>query len=149
MVARDIMTQDVLVLTDYQQVVDAIRLLYEHQIGGAPVIDENGRLVGIVTKTDIVETVLEQQLERLLADDSEHLFADQEIKEAYAEDAGGELVRDVMTHDPVTTTPDTSLGNLARIMLKEKIHRVIIVDKQEVIGLVSAMDMLKYFTSPA
>lgn len=114
MEARDIMSKDVIVLTPDMEAQEAADLLVRYRIHGAPVVDEAGMLVGMVSLVDLVGK------------------------------AGG-TVRDIMTPDPVVAMEDTSVEELAQLMLDEMVRRVPIVRGGQVVGIVSAIDIVRVY----
>lgn len=114
MEARDIMSKDVIVLTPDMDVQEAADLLVRYRIHGAPVVDANGMLVGMVSLVDLVGK------------------------------AGG-TVREIMTPDPVVAMEDTPVEELAQLMLDEMVRRVPIVRGGQVVGIVSASDIVRVY----
>lgn len=114
MEARDIMSKDVIVLTPDMDVQEAADLLVRYRIHGAPVVDPNGMLVGMVSLVDLVGK------------------------------AGG-TVREIMTPDPVVAMEDTPVEELAQLMLDEMVRRVPIVRGGQVVGIVSASDIVRVY----
>ncbi|MCS7235521.1 MAG: CBS domain-containing protein [Armatimonadota bacterium] len=114
MEARDIMSKDVIVLTPDMDVQEAADLLVRYRIHGAPVVDEKGMLVGMVSLVDLVGK------------------------------AGG-TVREIMTPDPVVAMEDTPVEELAQLMLDEMVRRVAIVRGGQVVGIVSASDIVRVY----
>lgn len=114
MEARDIMSKDVIVLTPDMDVQEAADLLVRYRIHGAPVVDANNMLVGMVSLVDLVGKP-------------------------------GGTVRDIMTPDPVVAMEDTPVEELAQLMLDEMVRRVPIVRGGQVVGIVSASDILRVY----
>ena len=116
---RDIMTTDVITLVASTSVEDAARSLTFHQVSGAPVL-ERGRIVGVVTKSDLVDP-------------------------RYRASAGEQItVRDAMTRAVRAVRPGDPVMMAVRLMADENVHRVVVVDDQgKLAGIVSAMDVLR------
>ncbi len=108
------MSKDVIVLTPDMDVQEAADLLVRYRIHGAPVVDPNGMLVGMVSLVDLVGK------------------------------AGG-TVREIMTPDPVVAMEDTPVEELAQLMLDEMVRRVPIVRGGQVVGIVSASDIVRVY----
>ena len=99
------------------------------EIGGAPVVEEDGRLRGIVSKTDIVR----------------HLAEDVDIPTAEALD--GVTVGEIMTEDVVTVSTGDSAAKVARTMIEQRVHRVVVIDEEHTIrGILTTFDLLKLMT---
>jgi CBS domain-containing protein len=105
-----------------------------------PVVDTQDRLIGVVSKTDLLHRCLEgpygSRPGSLLSS----------IAEGSGRFGAGELgtISDFMNPDPVTARPDEPIETIARKMIEERAHRVIVVDAQKhVVGIVTSLDMLK------
>jgi CBS-domain-containing membrane protein len=115
---RDIMTAEVITLAATTSVDDAARSLTFHQVSGAPVL-EHGRIVGVVSKSDLVDP-------------------------RYRSSPSGKLtVRDAMTRAVHAVRPGDPAMLAVRLMVQENVHRMVVVDDQgKLAGIVSAMDVL-------
>ena len=103
--------------------------LLGEEIGGAPVVEDDGRLRGIVSKTDIVR----------------HLAEDLDLTTAEA--LNDVSVGDIMTEDVVTVAIDAPVSKVARTMVEQHVHRVIVVDDERTIrGILTTFDLLKLLT---
>jgi CBS domain-containing protein len=92
-------------------------------ISGAPVVGDDGRLVGIASKTDIVRELSERF-------DATELEAELRVE-------------DVMSREVVCVTPETPASELARIMLDGQLHRVIVARGEQIVGIVTPFDLLR------
>jgi len=142
---ESIMTRDIVAFSPESSVVTAARVLASKHIGGAPVIDEKGRPVGVVTLTDLVDPDRERS-----DGDGESLFyrvVDGEcdpVGTVSNEDVPGEgVVGDVMSPYAFSVSPDTTLISAIRLMVSDDIHRLLVVDSGKLVGIVSSMDMLR------
>jgi CBS domain-containing protein len=116
----------------------AARLLSQAQVSGAPVVDAEGRCVGVLSATDFVHRAQKGVRPGI---SQECVCSSWQIVDA--ECLPTEAVRDCMTKDPVTVSSAARLGELAQMMLDAHIHRVIVVDKnRRPIGIVSSIDIL-------
>jgi CBS domain-containing protein len=141
--AADIMTAEPVCIEPGMTIREAARLFDEHEISGAPVVDAAGRLVGVVSRTDLVRRYMsgdDDRDPRMLAE----LFSYDD------EDDDGPLpdqvisVEDFMSTDPVSAPPTASLRELAERMLRSRVHRVIIVDGQDTpVGIVTSLDLVR------
>lgn len=146
-----IMTRDIIAFAPESSVVTASRVLASKHVGGAPVVDEKGRPVGVVTLTDLVDP------DRHRSDgDGESLYyriLEGEcdlIGTVSTDDIPGEgIVGDVMSPYAFSVSPDTTLMDAIRLMVSDNIHRLLVVDAGKLVGIVSSMDMLKAMASYA
>jgi CBS domain-containing protein len=128
-------------LPQHMSLQAAARLLSRDQISGAPVVDDRGRCVGVLSTTDYLRWV-ERQGRPVEAsrDAPECVCAWQVIN---VETLPHDAVASWMTRDPVTATPETRIGDLARAMTDAHIHRIVVVDvERRPVGVVSSTDIL-------
>ncbi len=143
--AKDIMTSPVTTLTPGQEIMDAARILLERHINGAPVLDEDGMIVGVLTRDDLIT----QQKEIPLPSYFVVLDALIPIKslgqvEREAEKIAATTVEHAMTADPVIVSPDTPLGEIAELMVDKKVHTIPVQDESgELVGVIGKEDVLK------
>jgi CBS domain-containing protein len=140
--AADLMTTDLVVIPRAMSLQGAAHLLLQSKITGAPVVDAEGRCIGVLSATDFLAWT----------DKGEHAAKRSPPSCATAHSAwqlmdverlpASEVSR-YMTADPVTVTPATPIGELAQKMLDGHIHRVIVVNELEhPVGIVSSTDVL-------
>jgi len=147
-VAKDLMTEKVVCVHPETPINDLIKTLVKNHITGAPVVEKRGRLVGVVSKTDIVEYDEKSSKKRgsvakksFYSDTNGKLKKDLD-KLLETKNFGKALVKDIMTSHVITAQAEDTIDRLAKIMYDKKIHRVIIQDKEQVIGVVSTLDIL-------
>lgn len=129
MKASDLMQKGVVVVSPELGLDQFEELLTSEDISGAPVIDTNGALVGIASKTDIVRALSE------------------ELRERSDSDLGSNLtVEDIMSGEVVTVGPNEDAKVIARKMIDGHLHRVLVVNETDVIGIVTSLDLLRLLT---
>jgi CBS domain-containing protein len=144
--ARDLMTPDVVTVPPETPVLAMARLLADRGISAVPVVDAEGKVVGIVTEADLI---------RRLAGEADKtggffasLFGNQERDaERYAR-THGVMARDVMTSDVVAVDPDTLAADVAHMMEDKGIRRVLVTQDGRLKGLVSRADLLRALVAP-
>ncbi len=144
--ARDIMTTDVVCVYTGTTLQELEKVFLEKGISGAPVIDEQGLLLGVISQTDLIYFHLTRGDHPLKDSDFYRTAQLDEVLAAsgfHIENHDVDFVGDVMTPVVHTVDPETSVLDLARLMTVAKIHRVIITEDRKVVGLVSAMDLLR------
>lgn len=148
--AKSIMETDVRCVTAPTDIREVAKLLIEQKISGAPVIDENGRLVGVVTLSDLVRHHLSRDQEVVYESDFYEKFPqDISLKKGFhVEDLNADNVKDVMTPILITAGEETPVDELASLMLQKHVHRIIITKDDQVRGIVTTMDMLKLLATP-
>lgn len=145
----DIMTHDPIVVNPETALKEAIKLIAENRISGLPVVAADRKLVGIISETDLMwqETGVKPPAYIMLLDSVIYLenpaTYDRELHKAL-----GQTVRDVMTKDVVTTPPDKSLQDAARMMHSRKIHRLPVVDdSKHVVGILTRGDIVRFMAA--
>ena len=96
----------------------AIRGLLKHHVSGAPIVDEQGCLVGIVSEFQLLEAIYRPEVKQ-------------------------EQVRDLMTKDVITVTEDAGLSEVANLLLLHRIRRVPVVRDDKMVGIITRRDLLQ------
>ncbi|KAA0243670.1 MAG: CBS domain-containing protein [Candidatus Brocadia sp. AMX2] len=147
-VAKDLMAEKVVCVHPETPINDLIKILVKNHINGAPVVDKKRKLVGVVSKTDIVEYDEKTSKKRGGAtkksfySDTNGKLKKELDKLLKTKTFGKTFVKDIMTSRVITAQANDTIDRLAKIMHDKKIHRVIIQDKEQVIGVVSTLDIL-------
>jgi CBS domain-containing protein len=143
--AKDVMSPSVVSIPADASILQAIQLMLKKRISGLPVVDGEGRLVGIVTEGDFLrraETETQHRRPRWL----DFLLGPGRLADEYTH-SHGRKVADVMTPKPVTVAEDTPLAEVVRLMEKRQIKRVPVVRDQKPIGIVSRANLLHALAS--
>jgi predicted transcriptional regulator len=148
--AKDIMTLDVLEAKADWSLRRLVEFLAENSISGAPVVSEDGKLIGVVSLTDILrhDTLPEKYVEPHGPHDYylstlEHPFSPQEIDAFQLETEPQTTVRDIMTPRIFNVGEDSTVQEVSDTMIKGHIHRVFVTREEKVVGIISAVDMLR------
>jgi CBS domain-containing protein len=146
--AVDVMERSVLTLSPEASLLDAHRLFVEEGIHGAPVVDDEGRVVGVVTSTDLLRAVSEEHESAAFAS-NEQLREVLEFAppawggpEDFQDRLAGRRVSDVMTEGALTVEESTPVAELAEAMRSRRVHRVWVVKEGLPTGVVSTFDLL-------
>jgi CBS domain-containing protein len=144
-VVRDIMDPDPVTVRPETPVEEVVTALRRHELPGLPVVDQEGRVVGIVTEADLVlpddhgdlhiphyinlfgGTIFLEPLSRF----------EQRLRKAFASNAA-----DMMTSDPDSVSPDTTVQEAARIIHESGHNRLPVVEDGRLIGVVTRLDVL-------
>jgi CBS domain-containing protein len=147
MKAKDIMVMKVMTVGPEATVREAANILFQNRISALPVVDEHGRLVGIVSEGDLARRVeLETDDRRswwleLFTRKSKENLAVKYVK------SHARRVKDIMTRRVITAKPATSLRDIAALLEKNRIKRVPIVAKGRVVGIVSRANLVQALAS--
>jgi CBS domain-containing protein len=151
--AADVMNPNVLVVQDDMTVEELASFLVEKEISGAPVEDATGRLVGVVSVTDLALSVargadlardqsspdffVREWDDTLRRDDVEELRFGERF------DAGTEMqVRDIMTAAIYSVDAETPIPELAETLINSHIHRLLVTSGGRVVGIITSSDLL-------
>jgi CBS domain-containing protein len=118
------MSRRVVTLRTNMRVIDAMRSLIRHRISGAPVLDRQGNLVGLVSEFDCLRVV------------ASGLYGHEELEDS-------EPLRRVMTSDVVTIVSDMDVFMITQLLVDRRIRRVPVVTDGRVLGIVSRRDVLR------
>jgi len=121
MLARDVMSSNVISIKPETKVFEAVGLLVNNKIGWAPVLDDNGDIVGVVTEKDLLVSL-------------------DFLGEKNARDAA---VREFMSTDIISSSENMPLKEIMQIIVRKNIKRVPILNGKKVIGMVSSRDILR------
>jgi CBS domain-containing protein len=140
--ARDVMTTDVQTVGADTLLADVAQLLAEHHISGVPVVDERRHVLGIVTEADLIDEHRREAHIPRVALYGLFPVPEETLSQAYRH--GMELAaRDLMTHKVVTASEETSVHELADLMLTRHLNRVPIVREGELVGIVTRADLVR------
>ncbi|HHW55032.1 MAG: CBS domain-containing protein [bacterium] len=147
-VAREIMTAPVITVGPEAKLAEAVKVMAEKNISGLPVVDEDNRVIGIISEADIVDYAGKTQAVRLFGSSGWISPYDDRIgSTSYRK--GFELlantpVEKVMARKVTTVKEDTPGLEVARVMNRKKINRVPVVDASgRLVGLITRADMVR------
>ncbi len=140
-----------IVVNQNNDVRDVIKLFRKYKISGAPVVDDDNNLVGIISESDIIKTLTthDEDLDLILPSpfDLIELPLKTTLKiEEFKEDIEKALktkVKDIMTKDVITISPDTPINEAANIMIKHNIKRLPVVKNGKLVGIITRGDLIE------
>ncbi|RLC48436.1 MAG: hypothetical protein DRH70_01070 [Candidatus Coatesbacteria bacterium] len=144
--AKDVMTRDVVTVSPSTSLKTLGRILAEHNITGVPVVNDEGKIAGIVSETDLILSQLRMRIGNRDYDDIFDLFSASTELAAEPQARYGPAprwVEDIMTKRVIVVGEDTAVTDLASLMADKGIHRVPVVRDGKLVGIVSALDLLK------
>ena len=145
MKARDVMAFPIITVKPSSSIEEVAKTFVQHRISGAPVVDDAGKLVGVISEGDLlfrseIGTGRPHPYWYLEYAGKEHLAAE------YVK-ARARKTADVMTRKVVTASPDTSLNDIAALLENNSIKRVPIIENGELVGIVSRANLIQALTS--
>ena len=142
--AADIMTSNPVRVTPDVTAVELARLLDANEISGVPVVDGLDRVIGVVSRTDLLRRVVEGPQGSRPPSFFEALAEGLTDEDLHPDNLG--TVEEFMTPEPVTTRPNELLSEVARRMAEDRVHRVVVVDDEmHVLGIATSLDILRAF----
>ncbi|NDV24420.1 CBS domain-containing protein [Desulfovibrio sp. JC022] len=142
--AKDIMTSGALTLEPENDVATAAKLMLEKHLNGLPVVDRDGKLVGVICQSDLVaqqKSISMPSLFTIL--DGFISFSSNEELEREVNKIAATKVEHAMTPDPITIGPDTSIEKIADLMVEKKFYTLPVVEEGKLVGVVGKEDVLK------
>jgi len=150
LVARDVMQREVHSVSPNMSLADLERSFCDSGESGFPVVAEGNRLLGVVSRTDIVRKLA---VEQSYAEYESAYYWDFGSPEppAAGDDVALQIgqrleslrVEDVMSHSPITVTGDASLRDLARVLVDRRIHRLPVVEDGALVGILTSTDLVR------
>jgi len=147
MKAEDVMTRDVISIAPDATVLQAARLMLQHHISGLPVVDKDGKLVGVLSEGDFLrrrETRTEHKRSRWL----EFLMGPGRIAAEYSHSHGSK-VAEVMTTEVQTVDEVTALEDIVDLMERKRIKRVPVLCGGQLVGIVTRSNLMHAMVSMA
>ena len=139
------MTPDPVTVTPDTSVTDVAKIMVAKSIGGIPVVDDTGELIGIVTESDLVVQDTDVKFPSFVSFLSGYVFVpgslhkfDEKFKKAVASTAG-----DVMTEDVVTVDASDSAEHAATLMTHKKLKRFPVISEGKLVGILTMADIIK------
>ena len=145
--ARDIMNRNVIAVPSDMDLRDLAKLFLDKGITGAPVVESDGVLAGVISQTDLVyynltrgdELVLDSHFYQTARVEGQHIPRGFQI-----EDFNSGVVADVMTPVVHSVAETADIQAVARLMTRKHIHRVIVRRGRKIAGIISAIDVLRH-----
>jgi len=146
--ARDVMQTHVISVSPEEPLVNVHRLFVEEEITGAPVVDADGRVLGVVSSADLLRAVVEEE-ESATADP--RYFRDLlefsgpdwgSVPEDFQDRLAQLRAEDAMSPEPITVTPDTPISEVARTLRFHRIHRLLVEEEGRLAGIVTSFDLI-------
>ncbi len=141
---KDIMTRKLITVSPETEITQAARLLLENRINGVPVVDEAGRLVGILCQSDLISQQKNLPIPSLFTflDGYISLASTKQIKKQ-AQKIAAITVAQAMTPNPVVVYPETNIQTVAALMVDKSFHSLPVVEDGKLVGIVGKEDILK------
>ncbi len=142
--AKDIMSTDVITAKESMSVKELAKLLYENKISGVPVFDDNGKVIGVATESDLIDQNKKVHIPTVVAILDSFVFLEnpekmeKDIKKMAATNVG-----DICSHELVSVAPDTPLDEVATLMAERQVHTLPVMDGEKLVGVIGKTDIIR------
>jgi CBS domain-containing protein len=141
--ASDIMTQDVVTVNKNQPISDLAIIFIENHFNGVPVLDNTGKVVGMVTQGDLIEQNKNLHIPTVIALFDAILFLESEKKfEDDLKKLTGSKIEDIYHKNLITVSPDTYLSEIITLMAEKDIHTLPVLDGDKLIGIIGKQNII-------
>jgi CBS-domain-containing membrane protein len=142
--AGEIMTREVVSVKKDTSIRDLAEIFTSRRISSAPVVDDKGNLIGIVTETDLVEQDKSLHIPTVVSIFDWVIYLESGKKfEKELKKMTGQTVGDIFSEEVATVTPATPISDVADLMSSDKVHAVLVVEGKKVAGIVARIDMIR------
>lgn len=134
---KDIMSTDILTINSTDSIKDLITLFTDNDITGVPVLNRSGFVVGVVSNSDVIKNESSHSYynDPFMRNFHENIYEDSTFFE--------QTVSLIMSEDLYTIEPGDTIAKMAKIMYEKKIHRLLVIEYDKLIGIVTTFDLLK------
>ncbi|AOT71699.1 CBS domain-containing protein [Geosporobacter ferrireducens] len=146
MKAKDIMNRQIITVTEEMTVDETARILLDNKISGVPVVDEQNKVIGIVSETDLIYREKHLHIPSFISilDGVIFLESTKELEYQVRKMAAFK-VKDVMTKKVLTIHEDTELEDIVDKIVEKKINRLPVIDSEgKLVGIVTRSDILRH-----
>lgn len=142
--AKDIMTTELLTVTPKTSVSELAELFTTHNINGVPVVDNQGKLLGVVTENDLIFQKKKVHIPTVIniLDSVIYLESPDKMKQEMQK-ITGVTVEDIYTSEVVTIEQETPVDEIATIMVEKNIHTLPVIESDTLIGIIGKGDIIK------
>lgn len=145
--AGDVMVRRVVTVPADATLTEVERVLADNKISGVPVVDDEGCVLGVLSVRDLIEHHAEESRQRRRGPSFYQLDAqDFDEDELFAYDLPDDpaaTAEQVMTPQVLSVEPTTPLRAVAATMVRQAVHRLLVQDDGKMVGIISAMDLLR------
>ena len=142
--AGDVMTRDVITVKKETTIRELAELFNRHRISSAPVVDDNGEMIGIVTETDLIEQDKNLHIPTVISlfDWVIYLESDKKFEKALKK-MTGQSVGEIYSEEFVKVTPTTPVSDVADILSSRKMNAIPVLDGNKIVGIVARIDLIR------
>ncbi|MDD2619829.1 MAG: CBS domain-containing protein [Syntrophomonadaceae bacterium] len=144
MLAKDVMTRNVITVKPKDKVEEVAALLIENKISGLPVVDDEQHVIGIITEKDLMIKASELKMPFYLTLFDSIIFLENPIRfNSNLKKYTASIVKEAMNSKVLVVEEDTPLNKVVEIMQDKRINRVPVVRHSKLVGIITRNDILK------
>ena len=140
--AADVMNPNVLMVQEDMTVEELASFLVESEISGAPVVDPEGRLVGVVSVTDLARSAADRPHPDFFVSEWGGTLRRDQVEGLRFGEETEMRVRDIMTPAVYSVDAETPIPEVAETLINSHIHRLLVTSGERVVGIVTSSDLL-------
>jgi CBS domain-containing protein len=140
---KQVMSQPAIVVREDSTLEEIARTMLERNIGSVPVVDQQGKISGVITESDFTAKEKGVPFSTFRAPQLFGQWMDRGVIEALYEKARNLKAKEIMSHDVVTVTEDQPVDDALALLLKHGIHHLPVVRDQVPVGVISRHDLLR------
>ena len=142
--AKDIMTREVITVRQDTPIKDLAEILWKNRISGVPVLDENNRVVSVVTESDLIDQTKKVHIPTMISLLDSVIFLESSKKtEKEIRKMSGNTVGDICASELITVTEETGLDEIATIMSEKSLHTLPVMEDDKLVGVIGKSDIIR------
>ena len=142
--AKDIMTREVITVQQDTPIKDLAEILWKNRISGVPVLDENNRVISVVTESDLIDQTKKVHIPTMISLLDSVIFLESSKKtEKEIRKMSGNTVGDICASELVTVTEETGLDEIATIMSEKSLHTLPVMEDDKLVGVIGKSDIIR------
>ena len=142
--SKDIMTSSVITVKKETSVKELARILTANSISGAVVVNDNDKVIGIVTESDLIFQNKKLHIPSVVAIlDAYFFLEDPDKMEQEIQKMAGATVGDIYSKNPITVQEDTTIAEIATIMSERHVHTLPVLKDKVLVGVIGKKDIIK------
>jgi CBS domain-containing protein len=144
LIAQDIMTTNVITVSPKTEITQAAQILIDNHINGLPVVNDDGKLIGVICQSDIIAQQKKIPIPSLFTFlDGYIALSSMKHLEKEVRKIAATTVVEAMSPDPIAVEPDSSLETVATLMVDRNFHTLPVVSAGRLVGILGKEDVLR------
>ena len=142
--AKELMTSQVITVKPETPVRELAKILSENNISGAPVVDDQGKVMGVVTESDLIYQNKKVHIPTVVAILDAFIYLENPDKtEKELKKMAGSKVEDIFAREVISVQQDTPLDEVATLMAEKKVHTLPVMDGDKLVGVIGKSDVIR------